>query len=231
MTAFLRSRGLKRSPNPNKIRPFRCTTHAATTQAARVWRTVSWISRWLPMILRALCVALFGVHPRGPKDHSEKIVKLRYNLYGDGFARTDNSGRLRLAGPLDVTIYSRPGCHLCEQAKTQIAPLLKEFGARLTEMNIDEDAQLHALRLRCAGDFSGCAEGRQASRRSRSISPPASRQFPLNHAPAADIRAESTKGVAGQAPKGPPRTVNGVSRSANPMAILAPGTKSRLLKE
>jgi glutaredoxin len=60
------------------------------------------------------------------------------------YARTEN-GRLQLAGPLDVTIYSRPGCHLCEEAKAQIAPLLKEFGAGLTEMNIDEDAQLRAL--------------------------------------------------------------------------------------
>jgi glutaredoxin len=60
------------------------------------------------------------------------------------YARTED-GRLQLAGPLDVTIYSRPGCHLCEEAKVQIAPLLKEFGARLTEMNIDEDSQLRAL--------------------------------------------------------------------------------------
>src|SRR5882672_1851791 len=59
------------------------------------------------------------------------------------YARTED-GRLQLAGPLDVTIYSRPGCHLCEEAKAQIAPLLKEFGARLIEMNIDEDAQLRA---------------------------------------------------------------------------------------
>jgi len=33
MTAFLSFSGLKLSPHPNKIRPFRCTTHAATTQA------------------------------------------------------------------------------------------------------------------------------------------------------------------------------------------------------
>ena len=59
------------------------------------------------------------------------------------FARTEE-GRLQLAGPRDVTIYSRPGCHLCEEAKAQIAPLLKEFGARLTEINIDEDSQLRA---------------------------------------------------------------------------------------
>ena len=59
------------------------------------------------------------------------------------YARTED-GRLQLAGPRDVTIYSRPGCHLCEDAKAQIAPLLKEFGARLTEINIDEDADLRA---------------------------------------------------------------------------------------
>jgi glutaredoxin len=53
-------------------------------------------------------------------------------------------GRLQLAGPRDVTLYSRPGCHLCEQAKSQIAPLLAEFGAALTEINIDEDPILRA---------------------------------------------------------------------------------------
>jgi glutaredoxin len=59
------------------------------------------------------------------------------------YARTED-GRLQLAAPRDVTIYSRPGCHLCEEAKTQIAPLLKEFNARLTEINIDEDPDLRA---------------------------------------------------------------------------------------
>jgi len=59
------------------------------------------------------------------------------------YTRTED-GRLQLAGTRDVTIYSRPGCHLCEEAKAQIAPLLKEFGARLTEINIDEDPELRA---------------------------------------------------------------------------------------
>jgi glutaredoxin len=59
------------------------------------------------------------------------------------YTRTED-GRLQIAGPRDVTIYSRPGCHLCEEAKTQLAPLLREFGARLTEINIDEDSQLRA---------------------------------------------------------------------------------------
>ena len=50
--------------------------------------------------------------------------------------------RLAAAGPREVTLYTRPGCHLCEEAKAQIAPLLKRAGARLREVNIDEDAEL-----------------------------------------------------------------------------------------
>jgi glutaredoxin len=47
--------------------------------------------------------------------------------------------RLAAAGPRDVTLYTRPGCHLCDEAKAAIAPLLREFGATLREVNIDED--------------------------------------------------------------------------------------------
>jgi len=68
---------------------------------------------------------------------------LRATEVPDTYARTED-GRLQLAAPRDITIYSRPGCHLCEEAKAQIAPLLKEFGARLTEINIDEDPELRA---------------------------------------------------------------------------------------
>jgi len=50
--------------------------------------------------------------------------------------------RLSAAGPREVTLYSRPGCHLCEEAKTAIAPLLREFGASLREVNIEKDAVL-----------------------------------------------------------------------------------------
>jgi len=47
--------------------------------------------------------------------------------------------RLAAAGPRDVTLYTRSGCHLCEEAKRAIAPLLAEFGARLLEVDIDAD--------------------------------------------------------------------------------------------
>jgi glutaredoxin len=50
--------------------------------------------------------------------------------------------RLAACGPRDVTLYTRPGCHLCEEAKTVIAPLLREFGATLREVNIDDDPVL-----------------------------------------------------------------------------------------
>jgi glutaredoxin len=57
---------------------------------------------------------------------------------------SEEDGRLAAAGALEVTLYTRPGCHLCEEAKIVMAPLLAEFGARLREVNIDDDAALHA---------------------------------------------------------------------------------------
>jgi glutaredoxin len=51
---------------------------------------------------------------------------------------------LAAARPLDVTLYTRPGCHLCEEAKAQMAPLLAAAGARLREVNIDADPVLRA---------------------------------------------------------------------------------------
>ena len=57
---------------------------------------------------------------------------------------SDSTEEAKLAGcgPRDVTLYTRPGCHLCEEAKAAIAPLLHQFGAVLREVNIDEDAVL-----------------------------------------------------------------------------------------
>jgi glutaredoxin len=46
------------------------------------------------------------------------------------------------AAPIEVTFYTRAGCHLCEEAKAQIAPLLREFAAQLREVDIDADPAL-----------------------------------------------------------------------------------------
>lgn len=50
--------------------------------------------------------------------------------------------RLVAAGPREVTLYTRPGCHLCEEAKAAIEPLLREFGVLLREVNIEKDGVL-----------------------------------------------------------------------------------------
>lgn len=57
---------------------------------------------------------------------------------------SSHSNDTGLAGvhPLEVTLYTRPGCHLCEDAKEVMQPLLKEFGGTLREVNIDEDREL-----------------------------------------------------------------------------------------
>ncbi len=94
---------------------------------------------------RVLTLADFGEYP-GVKDRLLQLVErgwLRRGEAPDTLVRTEG-GRLQIAAPRDATIYSRPGCHLCEEAKAQIAPLLKAFGARLTEINVDEDPELRA---------------------------------------------------------------------------------------
>jgi glutaredoxin len=95
--------------------------------------------------LRVLTLADFGAHT-GLKDCLQQLVERGWLRRGDSpdtYMRTED-GRLQLAAPRDATIYSRPGCHLCEEAKAQITPILKEVGARLTEINIDEDPELRA---------------------------------------------------------------------------------------
>jgi glutaredoxin len=42
----------------------------------------------------------------------------------------------------EITLYTRPGCHLCEEAKALLEPILREFGAALREVDIDQDAVL-----------------------------------------------------------------------------------------
>lgn len=62
---------------------------------------------------------------------------------GDFYRRTEE-GRLALAAPRDVTMYMREGCHLCEEAKAAMAPVLAALGACLQEVDIDDDPILRA---------------------------------------------------------------------------------------
>ena len=50
----------------------------------------------------------------------------------------------------DVRLYTGPNCHLCEQARTVLYPLLTARGLRLVEVNIQSDAGLqkkYAIRI------------------------------------------------------------------------------------
>jgi glutaredoxin len=67
---------------------------------------------------------------------------------GDFYRRTED-GRIGAAGPRDITLYTRDGCHLCDVAKAVVAPLLAEFGATLREVDIDDNP---ALRERYTND-------------------------------------------------------------------------------
>ena len=61
------------------------------------------------------------------------------------FYRRTEQGRLAVARPLDVTLYSRPKCKLCDEAREAITPIVREFGRALREVNIDEDKELKEL--------------------------------------------------------------------------------------
>ena len=41
-----------------------------------------------------------------------------------------------------VTLYSRPGCHLCEVIKEQLKTIRRDMDFHIEERNIDEDASL-----------------------------------------------------------------------------------------
>ena len=44
-----------------------------------------------------------------------------------------------------ITIYSRHGCHLCDDAQSTLESLQKELNFEIAVINIDEDAELIKL--------------------------------------------------------------------------------------
>lgn len=43
----------------------------------------------------------------------------------------------------ELTVYSRPGCHLCEEAMAELRGLQGELGFELCEVDITSDDALH----------------------------------------------------------------------------------------
>lgn len=44
-------------------------------------------------------------------------------------------------GPL-LTLYGRPGCHLCDDARAQLGPLAAQLGFAIEEVDIESDDEL-----------------------------------------------------------------------------------------
>jgi glutaredoxin len=42
-----------------------------------------------------------------------------------------------------VTVYGRPGCHLCDDALAALRPLARELGFSIVEVDIEGDDDLH----------------------------------------------------------------------------------------
>ena len=47
-----------------------------------------------------------------------------------------------------ITLYSRPGCHLCDEARAVVEAVCAETGESYTEVDIDADGFDPALRKR-----------------------------------------------------------------------------------
>jgi glutaredoxin len=45
--------------------------------------------------------------------------------------------------PPRITIYGRPGCHLCDDAEERVAQLVDGSGATIEVINIEHDEELH----------------------------------------------------------------------------------------
>jgi glutaredoxin len=46
--------------------------------------------------------------------------------------------------PLHLQLFSRPGCHLCDEMKAVVQPLAREIGAVLEEIDIAGDPALES---------------------------------------------------------------------------------------
>ena len=46
-----------------------------------------------------------------------------------------------------VTLYTRPGCHLCDEARAALQPLSAQHDFEIHEVNIETDDALHAAYL------------------------------------------------------------------------------------
>ena len=46
--------------------------------------------------------------------------------------------------PVELTLYSRPGCHLCDEMKAIVAPVARELGWIVKEIDISGQPELES---------------------------------------------------------------------------------------
>jgi glutaredoxin len=109
---------------------FRCWVAALQWRWLRERRLALWIEPVRGIVLLGKTPVLFETLPRDSPWGAKKVNE------------SHEDERLAASEPRLVTLYTRPGCHLCDEAKALIEPMLGEFGATLREVNIDEDAVL-----------------------------------------------------------------------------------------
>ncbi|MEO6324446.1 MAG: glutaredoxin family protein [Thermoanaerobaculia bacterium] len=44
--------------------------------------------------------------------------------------------------PISLRLLSRPGCHLCDDMRVRLAPVLEQTGVPLTMVDVDSDPEL-----------------------------------------------------------------------------------------
>ena len=95
--------------------------------------------------------AFFEMAGSKSPDHQSEVLDAVAELVGIGLLKTGDGGdfytrseegRLRLAGARDVTLYTRQGCHLCDEARAAMMPAIRESGVRFAEIDIDDDPEL-----------------------------------------------------------------------------------------
>ncbi|MFT4034734.1 MAG: glutaredoxin family protein [Patulibacter sp.] len=47
-----------------------------------------------------------------------------------------------MSGSRTVTVYGRPGCHLCDEALVALAPIVAQRGAMVEQIDIEQDEAL-----------------------------------------------------------------------------------------
>jgi glutaredoxin len=53
-------------------------------------------------------------------------------------------GKSKPLDPPELVLYTKPGCHLCDEMKAVVMRVTQEVGARVRELDISTDPQLEA---------------------------------------------------------------------------------------